>query len=774
MYLFATEEIMKKQISFDVSARTAKLIGKENFANANGAVIELIKNSYDADATVAMVIFYKDALYIVDNWSWMTEEIIINNWMKIGTDNKQITFQTEGKRIKSWAKWIWRFALDRLWKVAEMYTKDKHSNVTNYWKVNWEQFNTSASISQVKAHLESLNYFDLKQFLLSEIPNLGEFSEELNKTALDHWTIFKLTGLNDDWDITEVDSLFQNLEMLIPPFNEINFLLFLYSDKKRFWKVKTAFCSDFDYYISAKYIWWPSYTLEVEIVRNELDIKKIQLEYPEFFTDKKMQEADINIQTLDKGISRREISLLTFPWFSNVDKNILNQIWPFSFSFYFLKNKNTNSKYPYRTINYSVRKNRLDKFWWIKIFRDNFRVRPYWEDWYDRLLLWERQAQSPQWSGQRIGDYRIRPNQISGIVNISRVSNKFFEDKSGREGIVENDAFKLFKNILINIIWIFEEDRNLIMYTLNELRKKKDERETKKEEWRNAVNEVKKKEEEWTVSSIERALKNATEILQEEIEEKNQELMMLRHLASIGLIVSTFSHELKNLKNLLGSRGKELNDVLHKYIDEEQLNGINPYENPFYLISLQINDDKTIKHRIDLSLWSLQKDKRERKITNIFEYLDRFKSAWSTVLEKRKIEMILNFPSEYLNSNIKCFTADLDSIFNNLLSNSIEALIKSKKPKKRIIISAEIVDEYVYISFEDNWEGLVDEFKNNPEHIFNPFITSKVDKRGNKIGTGLWMYIILLTIHDYKDAQIEIKDFIDKFTVCLKFKLYQW
>ena len=214
--------------------------------------------------------------------------------------------------------------------------------------------------------------------------------------------------------------------------------------------------------------------------------------------------------------------------------------------------------------------------------------------------------------------------------------------------------------------------------------------------------------------------------------------------------------------------------MLHKYINDDQLNDINPYENPFYLISLQINDDKTIKHRIDLSLWSLQKDKRERKITNIFEYLDRFKSVWSTVLEKRKIEMILKLPSQCLNSNIKCFTADLDSIFNNLLSNSIEALIKSKKTKKKIIISAEIIDEYMYIYFEDNWDGLVDEFKNNPEHIFNPFITSKVDKRGNKIGTGLWMYIILLTIHDYKDAQIEIKDFTDKFTVCLKFKLYQW
>ncbi|MEL6358971.1 MAG: hypothetical protein AAFQ01_03435, partial [Bacteroidota bacterium] len=38
------------KISFDISARTARLIGQENFTNAEGAVIELVKNSYDADA----------------------------------------------------------------------------------------------------------------------------------------------------------------------------------------------------------------------------------------------------------------------------------------------------------------------------------------------------------------------------------------------------------------------------------------------------------------------------------------------------------------------------------------------------------------------------------------------------------------------------------------------------------------------------------------------------------------------------------------------------
>lgn len=35
------------KIPFQVSAKTARLIGRENVANADGAVIELVKNGYD-------------------------------------------------------------------------------------------------------------------------------------------------------------------------------------------------------------------------------------------------------------------------------------------------------------------------------------------------------------------------------------------------------------------------------------------------------------------------------------------------------------------------------------------------------------------------------------------------------------------------------------------------------------------------------------------------------------------------------------------------------
>ena len=56
------------QIPFKVSARTARLIGRENVANAEGALIELVKNAYDADATVCII-------YIATSWLDVPEHL---------------------------------------------------------------------------------------------------------------------------------------------------------------------------------------------------------------------------------------------------------------------------------------------------------------------------------------------------------------------------------------------------------------------------------------------------------------------------------------------------------------------------------------------------------------------------------------------------------------------------------------------------------------------------------------------------------------------------
>jgi hypothetical protein len=49
-----------QKLPFTVSARTARLIGRENVAHTEGAIIELVKNCYDADVDFSMVIVNSD------------------------------------------------------------------------------------------------------------------------------------------------------------------------------------------------------------------------------------------------------------------------------------------------------------------------------------------------------------------------------------------------------------------------------------------------------------------------------------------------------------------------------------------------------------------------------------------------------------------------------------------------------------------------------------------------------------------------------------------
>jgi hypothetical protein len=238
----------------------------------------------------------------------------------------------------------------------------------------------------------------------------------------------------------------------------------------------------------------------------------------DIFKLEKMKESPYDFETLKNKKFTIETTLSKLvPGFKNVDeKNTLNKIGEFSFIFYFLKNNVSyeEKKYPYKPISSASRKDWLYKFGGVKIFRDEFRIRPYGEGKDDWLGLGERSAQSPGGAGQKIGGYRIRPNQISGSINISRITNVSFQDKSGREGIQENDAFSLFKEILIGIIGLFEDDRNYIMYLFSQLDLE-----------RNEENITKKK---------------ADEIADKRLKDKkDKELFRIKNLSKKNLIIST-------------------------------------------------------------------------------------------------------------------------------------------------------------------------------------------------------------------------------------------
>lgn len=45
------------KVNFNVNAYTARLIGRENVATLNGAILELVKNTYDADASICILYY---------------------------------------------------------------------------------------------------------------------------------------------------------------------------------------------------------------------------------------------------------------------------------------------------------------------------------------------------------------------------------------------------------------------------------------------------------------------------------------------------------------------------------------------------------------------------------------------------------------------------------------------------------------------------------------------------------------------------------------------
>lgn len=747
------------EVPFAISARAAKLIGMENFANAEGAVVELVKNGYDADADICVVVVdirqtaSESRLYIIDNGCGMTSETIVKHWMTIGTNDKLVNERTEGKnRIKSGAKGIGRFALNRLGRKAEMITFTD-SKGGWLWSVDWLSFERANVLSDIKATLDPISIEEAKRkisnFGLDRLPITDWFVEKCF-----HGTILCISDLIDEWEETNLNSLQKNLENLIPEHVHSVFGLYLFNMQDLTWggKINPAEYDEFDYKVTAKYE--GGRTINVNIERNELNVSLLETNYSRVFTRKDMQKEPYRIEDFHKKTVGHVLTVN-----DNVKQELLDKVGSFTFSFYFIKNstqderdKDGFKKYPYNIVDSSYRKAWLSKFGGVRIFRDDFRVRPYGENGNDWLDLGRRQAQSPGGAGQKLGGYRIRPNQIAGVVNISRINNPSFEDKSSREGIQENDAFALFKNLLLKIISVFELDRNYIMYNLSEQYKVEHPVEQR------AKDIVKKalqyNEEQSEKNKDIKILASSYQSLEQELEDKEKELAMIRSLASMGISVATFNHELRSIMLRLLPRNELLRSILMKNLPVERFEG-QRFGNPYKELDIMKGEDEKLYNWLQYSLHSIQRNKRDKKKIYLSDYFQRFTESWHPTLSKKNIsiELKLNGIDKAV---VNAIEMDLDSVYNNFVANSINAFLKSREESKRININVFNDHGYVVVDFIDNGCGLSPEYQNNPDVIFNAFETSTVDNKNNKIGTGMGLFIAKGVIEKIPDSSIAL------------------
>ena len=163
----------------------------------------------------------------------------------------------------------------------------------------------------------------------------------------------------------------------------------------------------------------------------------------------------------------------------------------------------------------------------LKIYRDNFLVRPYGDPTsksFDWLGLDARKGVNPVAISDKSGQWHVNNSQLQGTVLISRVFNASILDKSSREGIIENEYFETLSSLLISIISIFEKDRAYIVRNIKQYNDDQNQREKAKEEAADIAKTLlskkrkRTKEQQETASDAEK-LAEAVQIFQEEREE---------------------------------------------------------------------------------------------------------------------------------------------------------------------------------------------------------------------------------------------------------------
>lgn len=745
-----------REIEFDVDAYTARLIGRENVSKLEGAVLEIVKNAYDADASVCCMYYSntEDRVYILDNGCGMKEDVLRTHWMTIGNSSKKNSYITKSGRIQTGAKGIGRFALDRMSDQCDMLTISEEGGIE--WIVDWRDFDGNKRISEVKARV-----YDTDVHLLEHV-GIKSWSNQMVAAEIEKCdfsgtgTAFLLDHLHDNWDERTMNRLRNHLENLLPPDVVQNFCVWFFDDTTSVEDalITSANVDSYDYRIDFQVT---SNLLDIQITRNEFDFRGEEEEvYSEAGFDEQ-EQAYLQGQKKEESFTMEEVG------------EKANFIGDFEGVLYFYKitaNKNDQKRFYYKDI--TGRANFAKKFGGIKLYRDQFRVRPYGEygdkdfDW---LELSARRNRSPAGLGKAHGNWRVGSEQILGTVSISR-KNANLEDAANRNGIQEGIGFSQLKRILLFVIAEFERDRQFVGRKLARYAEKKNQVAAELERVRQLAEERKKWEAEQAARQEEKNTKetedqisdrnvppsvNPEDVIklvddieqkqEQELEELRNENKMLQTLATTGIITNMFMHEIRTSTNNIGL---ELNAAY------EAIKYDNDVEYALENILRAIRVKKNFASWFGITIESIKKDKRKRKKHNVQAMLEQYMNIWRDILNKSGTALIYECDSDI---ELWCFEFDIENIISNLIVNSLASFDREmdrKLERREISLDISRVGESLCMDYQDSGWGLIPKYKKRPELILEPFESGHhFDGEDEDDGTGMGMWIVNRTISEY-------------------------
>ena len=421
---------MEKQINFKSRARLMPQIGDQLIKNESIALLELVKNSYDADATnvyVEMTDINKPKIgkiVIKDNGDGMNLKIIEDSWMEIGTDNKQNLLEEYIKgnkksklgRLPMGEKGIGRFGVHKLGNKITLISRMRNEKEVVV-KIDWTQFDKFEYLEQVPITV------------IEREPEvfIGD----------DKGTYIEITELKNSWTRGKLREVYRSIISLHSPFESIQSFKIDFETNHKEWleglltieqiKNDALFFADVeienDEIVELKYEFKPWKVLtkleEKEVIRSHIEMCREEKE------NRKKILKDIDLRPYKIGKIRMKLMIF------DLDNTILS---------YGVSDKKGLKDY-------------LKNNGGIAVYRDNIRIYEYGDSGNDWLQLESKRINAPGTT--------LSSKITIGAIYLDRQDSSELIEKTNREGFVENKAFEEFRYAIICAIEKIQTLRNI-------------------------------------------------------------------------------------------------------------------------------------------------------------------------------------------------------------------------------------------------------------------------------------------------------------------------
>ena len=705
-------------------ARLLTMLGDQLIKNERIALVELIKNSYDADADWVKVKFENfnndmsannnSSILIEDNGSGMTPEDIEKSWMNPATPQKYSRKKkgkrktSDKKRIIQGEKGIGRFAILKLGKEITIMTRTENSNFESKLEYDFTRFDDDF-IEEVGKE---------RDIFLDEIKI--DYSERTPLTVIEDakGTVIEIRSLKGIWNQDIIDRLCQDISNLTDPISRIigrkktdNFDVSIICNRKP-QKVEDRSAEDLKTLIEDKSV------LKIE---GEFSSQRNSF----IFTEDESKDKRIEVELNDPNIKALWIWRQRFGKNQNRNKETWRyKCGSFGFHFYIFDfSRGIGGQHQLNQQEKNVLKEHR-----VYLYRDGIRVYPYGDPDDDWLNIDVTRGTA------RAGDF-FSNDQIIGWIDISHKDNRDLRDKTNREGLIETGNTTRDFMFLIPTFLSYIKQHPYSRYEQNK-RDKNAAEIIRSEVIANKLSDLKTYLGE---RGDDKGVHQVKKIDKEYGRERNhliQRAEITEDLAGVGLSVEMTSHDIMLMMNRAKDIGKEIAKLSRNSGEET----IQQQADTLLGVLLQITDGMQ-------DIQSLFKSaKRRKKNLKIEPILDKIFELYKRLLQKKEIDYEKkNIPSSPLVAD----TTDgvVMQTLINLFDNSVYWLDTISGKQKKIKVS--VNGNKGELIFSDNGPGID---KEDLSYIFDPFYSGKGQE-----GRGLGLYIArqLLERHDYSISVID-------------------